>query len=339
MRLAVFLLGVAGASVAHMGQQRVDAARRENTIEERLGMLPSGEALEWVSMGFETQIADWMWIRSVLVFGENSAEQSDPHWQDWLERSLNVSIILDPHWHSLYSYGGLMLKVAGDVDASNRLLQKALERFPEDHYFAFSLGANHYLQGEEASTWPLDTGVGLSLASVLPGSSRWQRDIREGLEGEILDRAPVLMATQWMLHASTLKDAPAWYAGAANSFIARSNEREVAIRFLSEQLDGETDERLIESLTAQLNTHLHALHSERLTQQVEAFKEREGHLPRDLWALVDKGDLLRLPKDPYEELWVIDVDEVVRSTRVIKRIRKAALASERQMLMRLWLKP
>jgi len=332
MRKLVILIALTGASLAHVGQIKADAIRGENSNEEYLGFVPSGDLLSWVSMGFETQIADWIWLRSVLVFADNS-DDGDPRWQDWLERSLNVSVRLDPEWHSLYSYGGLMLKVVGDVDASSRLLQKGLKQFPQDHYFAFSLGANHYLQRETASALPLETGVEVGLSGILRSERPWGHPFGEGLHDSVESRSSLLMATQWMLHASTLEGAPAWYAGAAHSFLAKTSEREVAIRFLTEQLEKETDERLVESLTAQLNVQLHDFHSEKLTALLLDYKEDLGRLPLGLEELVKRGLLTRIPTDPYVSGWVIDKDEVVRSRRVVQQIVEAALATERRMLI------
>ena len=124
----------------------------------------------------------------------------------------------------------------------------------------------------------------------------------------------------------------AWYASAAHAFIARKNEREVAIRFLSDQLKAETDPGLIERLTAQLNSEMHELHSERLTNLVE--KSGEGPRSRvvDLSELVTRGLLTRLPSDPYESEWVIDVDGIVRSLRMVEVLERRARNSERNML-------
>ena len=145
-------------------------------------------------------------------------------------------------------------------------------------------------------------------------------------------RHSVLLAHMWMLHASQKEDAPDWYASAAHAFIARKNEREVAIRFLSDQLKAESDPVLVERLTLQLNSELHALHSERLTALVKNSGEGGWAQVTSVEELLQRGLLTRLPNDPYEAEWVIDVDGVVRSIRVVEVLERRARNSERNML-------
>jgi hypothetical protein len=140
------------------------------------------------------------------------------------------------------------------------------------------------------------------------------------------------MAAGWMLHASELDGAPAWYESAAYSFLAQTQSRKTAIRFLSEQLEREEDEKLIEGLTKQLNRHLHAFHSEAMTELVTPIL---GTVDKKdaLVALLDRGLMRHLPADPYGEQWVVDVDGVVRSSWEVARVEQRALAAERKMLM------
>jgi hypothetical protein len=332
MRLFLLCFGLVGAGLAHWGQQRRDDVRWENAGEERLGFLPPGETFQWLSFGFDIQIADWVWLKTVLLFGDYDLGADDPNLQDWLERSLNVSLQLDPEWHTLYSYGGLMLKVVGDIDASNRLLRKALERFPREHYFAFSLAANHFLQGEQATALEVELGSELALTVALNGRTLLAVPVREGIGQGFRERSSLLMATGWMVHAASLDGAPAWYESAAYSFLAKTQSRKTAIRFLSEQLEHEDDEKLIEGLTKQLNRHLHAFHSDAMTDLVAPIL---GTVERKdaLITLLERGLIKHLPSDPHGEQWVVDVDNVVRSTWEVARIEKRALVSERSMLM------
>lgn len=332
MRLFLLFFGLFGAGLAHWGQQRRDEVRWEKAGEERLGFLPPGETFRWLSLGFDIQISDWVWLKTVLLFGDYDLGVDDSNLQDWLERSLNVSMQLDPEWHTLYSYGGLMLKVVGDIDASNRLLRNSLEEFPQDHYFAFSLAANHFLQGEQASALEVELGSELALRVALNGRTLVDVPMREGIVQGFRDRSSLLMATGWMLHAASLDGAPSWYGSAAYSFLAKTQSRKTAIRFLSEQLEHERDEKLIEGLTRQLNRHLHAFHSDAMTDLVTSIL---GTVEKEeaLVALLERGLIKRLPSDPYGEQWVVDVDNVVRSTWDIARIERRALHSERAMLI------
>lgn len=334
----LILLALSGAGLAHWGQIRADETRWNESGQAHSQYVPAGETLEWISLGFGTQIADWFWLKTVMVFGGLESLPADPFVQDWLARSLNVSIHLDPEWHSSYSYGGLMLKVVGNIDASNRLLQNAVRQFPDEHYFPFSLAANYFLQPERVSAKEFESGMTLGLAGVLGGVGALGKaqpfeDLLFGVVSRaIRNRSSLLMATSWMRYAASLEGAPAWYAGAAESFLAQRSSHEVAIRFLSEQLEKESDEKLVASLTAQLNTHLHAYHSEALTELVGVLGT-ESTGSEALQVLLDRGLIQQLPSDPYGQGWEVDVDGIVRSPRAIARLEKGALATERQMLM------
>jgi len=319
-----------GASVAHVSHRLADEHRwEEEKAREFVELVPSGEALSWVSLGFQTQLADWIWIRAVLKFGDDAGLEQPLEQAAWFESALRASIDLDPKWRSLYSYGSLMMKVLEDYTTSSHILEMAVEQFPEDEYFPFSLGANHYLQGSETGNPRLELAFWTALSPSLdPGIRGANAALRSALES----RHSVLLAHMWMLHASQKDGAPDWYASAAHAFIARKNEREVAIRFLSDQLKAETDPVLIERLTVQLNSELHALHSERLTALVQNVVE-EGLAPvESVEELVARGLVTHLPNDPYDSDWVIDVDGTVRSLRMVEILERRARNSERNML-------
>lgn len=319
-----------GAVLAHVSHRSVDVHRRgQEQAQEFVELVPSGEALSWVSLGFQTQLADWIWIRAVLKFGDDAGPEQTPEQVAWFESALRASIELDPEWRSLYSYGSLMMKVLEDYSTSTHILELAVEQFPEDEYFPFSLGANHYLQGKDSGNPRLKIAFGVALA---PFNHPGLRMTAPAMRSSLTPRHSVLLAHMWMLHASQKEEAPDWYASAAHAFIARKNEREVAVRFLSDQLKAETDPMLIDRLTVQLNSEMHALHSERLTALLRS-SEEDGNTPiRSLTELVERGALTRLPSDPYESEWVIDVDGVVRSQRMVEVLERRARNSERTML-------
>ena len=80
MRWVWTFLVVAGAMVAHLGQTLADRDRHELRDGDRFGAVPSGEALQWASLGFDLHLSDWNWIRSVLLFGEYSEAEADDDW-------------------------------------------------------------------------------------------------------------------------------------------------------------------------------------------------------------------------------------------------------------------
>ncbi len=146
-----------------------DPPRRELQVEEVFQVMPSGDALKVAAMGYDVHLADLMWVRSVLMFGTYWSETSDPRWTEWLGGMISASTTLDPKWHTLYSYGGLMLKVLGDYESANRVFIAGSEAFPDDYFMKFSVAMNYhfYLDNpEEAYLWA-------TAASEIEGAPPW----------------------------------------------------------------------------------------------------------------------------------------------------------------------
>ena len=160
---------MAGAYSAHQGQLIADPPRRELQVEEAFQVMPSGEALQVAAMGYDVHLADMIWVRSVLMFGTYWDDTSDPRWTEWLQGMISAATTLDPDWHTLYSYGGLMLKVLEDYESSNRVFIAGSEVFPDDYFMKFSVAMNYHLYLEdpdEAYRWAL-------AASEIEGAPPW----------------------------------------------------------------------------------------------------------------------------------------------------------------------
>jgi tetratricopeptide (TPR) repeat protein len=141
-----------GAGVAALAQPRVDGTRIARSVDNALVFAPNGQQLEVASMGFQEPVADLLWVRAVLVFGERWGRQEDATWTTWLRRMLTAVTELDSHWHTPYQYGGLILKVAQDVDGADDIFRHGMEAFPNDPFFPFSIGMDAYLARGDAAT-------------------------------------------------------------------------------------------------------------------------------------------------------------------------------------------
>jgi hypothetical protein len=167
-----FILGlicVAGAYSVHQGQLIADPPRRALQVEEEFQVKPSGDALHVAAMGYDVHLADLIWVRSVLMFGTYWSETSDPRWTEWLGGMIGAATTLDPNWRTLYSYGGLMLKVLGDYESANRVFIAGSEAFPDDYFMKFSVAMNYHFfleNPEEAYRWA-------TAASEVDGAPLW----------------------------------------------------------------------------------------------------------------------------------------------------------------------
>lgn len=149
-------VAAAGAAVAHRGHVVNDAVRHETSAAVELLVMPSGESLRIASMGYAVHLADLFWVRTVLTFGERFSEDPNPDWQLWLTRMIEAVTTLDPQWRTPYFYGGTMLKVTGAVEGSNVIFEKGHAALPDDYFFPFAIGMNHYLglgDAETAAVW------------------------------------------------------------------------------------------------------------------------------------------------------------------------------------------
>lgn len=169
MRLGVLAAGIVGIGLAGLAYPRADSTRIQRSIDRALIFAPDGETLRIAASGFHEPVADVLWMRAALVFGERYQRDTDPSWRVWLRRTVEAVNTLDPRWRTPYYYGGLILNVLGDVEASDAVFLRAHAQMPEDWFFAFQLGMNAYLHREdyaEAARW-------LAKASRMPGAPKW----------------------------------------------------------------------------------------------------------------------------------------------------------------------
>ena len=161
------LVVVSCAASAHWGHRHADAARfGEDLTAGRVS--PSGPAVEVVSLGQQTLVADALWVRTVLVFADvhDAPTPSGVRWVGDMVAAVNH---LDPTWRTAYFYGGTFCRVLGDLACSDRVFEQAIEALPEDPFFPFSLGMNAYLHHGDPAT----AASWLARASRLPSAPRW----------------------------------------------------------------------------------------------------------------------------------------------------------------------
>lgn len=124
---------------------RLDLAQRHDmrtTIREELRLLPHGEVLRPLLLGYHHAAADLLWLKAVQVLGEREVRQAD---YAWLAHVLDVVTTLDPHYVYAYDMGGVVLaELAGQVEWSNRLLTKGMAANPDAWRLPFQAGFNAF---------------------------------------------------------------------------------------------------------------------------------------------------------------------------------------------------
>jgi len=165
--LRVFLLGsgfagllscVVGLQIALDRQNDQRARQLEN-----LRLLPRGEVLRPILLGYHHLGADLLWLRIVQVLGEQVLSEKD---YEWLYHALDVVTTLDPQYAYVYDAGGTVLaELGGRVDLSNRLLQKGVAANPQAWRLPFVLGFNHFFHLHDY----VKAGECMAQAAQLPG--------------------------------------------------------------------------------------------------------------------------------------------------------------------------
>lgn len=134
-------------------------------------------------------------------------------------------------------------------------------------------------------------------------------------------------AQVWLSRAAAMDGAPPWYHAAAAGFIEGKGERRAAIRYVEEQMAGETRAVVLESLDRKRRALMHDELSEQMTDALRAWEvHRSGVAP-------DLSVLGALPEDPFGGSWILAPDGVVRSSERERLLDRRSRIDERQMLL------
>jgi len=133
------------------------------TLSESLLHFPSSEHIKLATLGYDAVMADLLWARTIVSFGEQF--QKDKNYK-WLYRPLDIITTLDPYFEEVYMYGGILLAMeAKQIDESIALLEKGIKNCPENWRLYFYLGFYYtYYKNDNAKAI-----MYLKKAASLPG--------------------------------------------------------------------------------------------------------------------------------------------------------------------------
>jgi tetratricopeptide (TPR) repeat protein len=202
MRKLVIVVALLAALGVHLVQRGADEERWATSVENELLFLPSPQTFRLATMGYHEPASDLLWMRAVLLFGEHHGMDGDPGWGMWLAGMIEAIAALDPQWRTPYYYGGTMLRSIEAIDASDRIFELAIEAMPDDAFFYFALGMNHYLHRGDPQTavqW-------ITLAATKPNARPWYRVAAAGM---LADRDMLPMAIRFLEEQRETTDDPA----------------------------------------------------------------------------------------------------------------------------------
>ncbi len=163
------MVALAAAVVVGLAQPRADATRRERQLDSELYFQPSAEGVRLAASGFEEAIADGMWVRATLIFGERYASDDSVLWHAWLTSVIGVVSHLDPGWRTPYLYGGGMLSAVGLTTEAADVYERCSRELPDDYWCPFARGMNDLLYNDD----PAAAARWLAVAAERPGAPTW----------------------------------------------------------------------------------------------------------------------------------------------------------------------
>ncbi|MBZ4422721.1 hypothetical protein K8638_40420 [Myxococcus sp. RHST-1-4] len=134
-------------------------------------------------------------------------------------------------------------------------------------------------------------------------------------------------AAKILEEASKLPDAPEYLPGLATRLHAQAGNFDAGLelaRSLAESSDEPETRELFERRVMELELEREL---SRVDAAVQAYRQREGRLPSGVQALVDAGDLPRLPEDPLGGVIQLDAEGRGHSTAQEKRLTDFARTS------------
>jgi len=124
-------------------QNRLTAARPALWSAERMSFLPKTALISRFTFGFTTTYSSYLWIRTVLYFGDHFLTDKE---YPWLVRMVDVITKINPGFYPPYEFAGLLLPdLCGAPGASRVILERGLSHFgPRQWKIPFHLGMIQY---------------------------------------------------------------------------------------------------------------------------------------------------------------------------------------------------
>ncbi|MBI1822881.1 MAG: hypothetical protein HYR80_02005, partial [Nitrospirae bacterium] len=107
-----------------------------------LSLLPKGELIKRVSLGYSSVMADLLWLEVVQAIGEKEPAESG---YQWIYHATDVVTTLDPKFEYAYQIAGIALSALGkQYELSNQILLKGIRNRPDDWRIPYYLGFNYF---------------------------------------------------------------------------------------------------------------------------------------------------------------------------------------------------
>ena len=135
----ILLLALLWASTIKLNNQLESTKATQLWQRERVSAVISSPKVIPYLLGYETILADYIWIKTMLYFGGQYNNNRD---FKWLTSMLDGVTLLNPSFYPAYEFGGLMVaQVSDDYNYSRALLDRGISRVGERREFLMFLNA------------------------------------------------------------------------------------------------------------------------------------------------------------------------------------------------------
>lgn len=171
-------------------QNRLTSMKTPDWFKSRMSYLPTNDNVEPMLLGYSSTFANYLWIKTVLYFGEQYEGEKDYR---WLTTMVDMVTRLNPYFYPAYEFAGVMLpQESDDVDAAIIILNRGVTYLADERF-------------------------------IIPFYLAWiYNEKRNDPES----------AAHYMTIAAKHPKAPPFYSGFTASLFAKSDQKELAIKFL-----------------------------------------------------------------------------------------------------------
>jgi len=128
-------------SLLYPVQRHLEELGRQERAPDTFLYLPSGRYVNAAALGFDELLADILWMRAVVYFGQQYVTTRN---YEWLFHMIDMVTTLDPLYKIAYQFGGVILAwEVKNVEKSNIILERGMKNFPDYWFFPWHLGFNY----------------------------------------------------------------------------------------------------------------------------------------------------------------------------------------------------
>ncbi len=241
-------------------QVKIDASSRAYTDESEELLLQSGRAVQRMSLGYDSLVADIYWTRAVQYYGARASISGSQFGLLW--PLLDIATTLDPKLIVAYHFGAIFLSEpaptgAGRPDLAISLVKKGMAANPDNWYLVGDLGFLYYWHEQNYAA-----------------------------------------AAQTYMDGSKIPGAPSSMKVMAALVAQRGGSIE-ASRMIWTEIYDSTQDKSVRERAIQTLRGLRVLEDEQqLDQLAQQYKDRFGHFPGTTADLRDAGFIRGNPVDP-----------------------------------------